>query len=188
MNTDFETVKLTIIVGGVLAVIGVDSILVILIPKQQQEKLFLLGAAAYNLFSGSCLLISLTIILLYDYSPLLNQAFSELRLIFQLLLLSLFFIGWTAVIFGCGYLQSARCKAPVRTFLAYGGAIKFWVFILSATFFFILPDIHLIGLTLPEAVLIIAGLPNLLFAILFSKLLWMSRESGRESGKSRSLG
>ncbi|HPJ30516.1 MAG TPA: hypothetical protein PLZ42_03910 [Methanothrix sp.] len=172
MNTDFENLKFTTVVIGVLAVIAIDAILVILIPKRQQVELFLSCAAAYNLISGSILLISVIIILFGFFNPPLNISFSEVGLTFQLLLLSLLFVGWTAIIFGCGYLQSARGMAPVRTFLAYGGAIKFWVFIISAIFFCILPDIDFFRLALPEALFVIAGLPNLFFAVLFSKLLW----------------
>jgi hypothetical protein len=98
-------------------------------------------------------------------------------LVFQLLLISSLFVGWTAVIFGWGYRQSAMGKAHARTFLLYGGAVKYGVFAIGATFFFLLPDdVHLLGYPLPIVVFVGGGLLNLLFAILFSRLYLMSEE------------
>jgi hypothetical protein len=129
---------------------------------------------------GGGLLLGLISILLGIQTPpsLLSSSVEEPA--FQLLLISCFFVGWTGVIFGCGYLQSARGKAPYRTFLLYGGALKYGAFAIGTTFFPLLPDIDFYihfyiysiksPLPLPYAVLVFGALPNLLCAILFSIL------------------
>jgi hypothetical protein len=175
MNAAWDAVKLATVVGGVLAVIAIDAALVMLIPKQWQRKLFLLGAALYNLAVGGALLLVLIGILLGICRQPFCESDSECELAFQLFLISSFFVGWTAFIFGCGYMQSARGKAPFRTFLLYGGAIKYGVFAIGTTFFFLLPyDVQLIGFPLPVVVFVGGGLLNLLFAVLFSRLYLMS--------------
>jgi hypothetical protein len=177
MNAAWDTVKLAAIVGGVLAVIAIDAALVMLIPKRWQRKLFLLCAWFYNLLGGGALLLMSIGILLGICTPPPSLSSSGHELTFQLLLISSFFVGWTAVIFSCGYLQSARGKAPVRTFLLSGGAMKYGVFAIGATFFFLLPDdVHLFGFPLPDVVFVGGGLINLLFAVLFSRLYWISRD------------
>jgi hypothetical protein len=177
MNAGWDTFKLAVIVGGVLAVIVIDAVLVILIPRRHQLRWFLFLAAAYNLLLGGGLLLLLIGILSGIYMQPFILSISEPQLTFQLFFLSSIFVGMVAFIFGCGYLQSARGKAPVRTFLLYGGAIKYGVFAISAAFFPMLPDDVPISIVpLPYAVFVGGGLLNLLFAILFSYLYRTSME------------
>jgi hypothetical protein len=177
MNAGWDAFKLAVVVGGVLAVIAVDAMLVILTPRRRQLRLFLLPAAAYNLLLGGGLLLLLTGILSGVYMPSFILLISEPKLTFQLFLLSSFFVGLVAFIFGYGYLQSARGKAPVRTFLLYGGAIKYGVFAIGTAFFLLLPDdFYFIMVPLPYALFVGGGLLNLLFAILFSYLYRTSLE------------
>ena len=165
------TSSLAAIIGGVLAVIIVDAALVMLVPRGRQEKLFLLGAAIYNIGGGLASLLLVISILMGFYKPSLSLQNSELELVFQLLLLFSLFFGWVAIIFGIGYLQSARGKAPARTFLLYGGAIKYWVFVIGAVFYCRLPDVEFFGFRLPDVAFVGGGLMNLLFAVMFTILL-----------------
>ena len=163
-----------IAIGGVLAIILIDAALVILVPRQRQEKLFLLGAAAYNIIGGLAALLLVISIIVGIYNPSPDLPSSNIELIFQLQLLSSLFFSWVAIIFGIGYLQSARGKAPSRTFLMYGGAVKYWIFIIGIISFFRLPNLSiewLFGLRWPEFIFVGGGLINLLFAILFTILL-----------------
>jgi len=177
MNAAWDAAKLAAFIGGVLAVIAIDAALVMLIPSLWQRKLFLYLAAAYNILCGGALLLMLIGILLGICTPPPNLSSSGYELTFQLLLISSLFVGWTAVIFGCGYLQSARGKAPVRTFLLYGGALKYGAFAIGATFFFLLPnDVYIYRFPLPVVAFVGGVLLNLLFAVLFSRLYWISKE------------
>jgi hypothetical protein len=176
MNASWDTFKLASIVGGVLMVIAIDAALVMLVPKRRQRRCFLLLAAAYNFLLGGALLLVLISILLGICTPPPSLSSSGHELTFQLLLISSFFVGWTALIFSCGYLQSARGKAPVQTFLRYGGALKYGAFAIGATFFFLLPDdVYFIGFPLPVVAFVGGALPNLLFALLFSRLYRTSK-------------
>jgi hypothetical protein len=175
MNVGWDPVKLATVIGGVLSVIALDAALIMLIPERWQRKWFLLGAAAYNLVGGGALLLVLIGILLGICTPPPSLSSSGHELPFQLLLISSLFVGWTAVIFGWGYRQSARGKVHAQTFLLYGGAMKYGVFAIGATSFFLLPDdVQLIGFPLPVVVFVLGGLINLLFAVLFSRLYLIS--------------
>lgn len=80
-------------IGGVLAVILIDAVLIILVPRHQQEKLFLLGAAIYNIGGGLASLLLVISILMGIYKPNLGSANFKFELIFQLLLSSLLFFS-----------------------------------------------------------------------------------------------
>jgi hypothetical protein len=185
MNAAWDTYKLAAVVGGIIAVIILDVALVMLVPKRRQRVVFLSIASGYNFLLGGGLLVGLIGTLLGIQAPPSFLSSSVEGPAFQLLLITCFFVGWTGVIFGFGYLQSARGKAPYRTFLLYGGALKYGAFAIGTTFIPLLPDINFFinfyiysiksPLPLPYVVLVFGALPNLLCAILFSILYRRSK-------------
>ena len=136
----------------------------------------LYAAAVYNLLSGS--ILSMVILLqgwervgfLIGYSNP-GPAF-----------LSLFACG-TVIVFGIGYLQSARGMADARTFLLYGGILKYLAFFISIYVYFFDPLFRHSALT-TFVLLVLVGSINLVFAIAFTLLLF-SRGSARSEIRCR---
>lgn len=127
----------------------------------------LYAAAAYNILSG---LVLLLIILLQEWESFGSYiGYSHPGPAF----LSLFACG-SIIIFGTGYLQSARGRADARTFLLYGSILKYWVFFISIYVYFFDPLFKHSALT-AFVLLILVGSVNFVFAILFTILLWIYR-------------
>jgi hypothetical protein len=116
-----------------------------------QSKLILNAAALYNLAGG------LSIIFLLEVTgPLVGFA-PDGNMLFRL------FVGGTAITFGLAYGYVARTSAYGSALLAFGTGLKYWAFVASliSHLFF--------GLSL--AMLLLFGVPNLIFAVLFSMVL-----------------
>ena len=137
------------------------------IMLQHHSESVLYAAAAYNILSGLALLIVILLQKWESFGPYIG--YSNPGPAF----LSLFACG-AVIIFGVGYLQSARRRADSRTFLLYGGILKYWVFFASIYVFFFDPLFRHSALT-TFVLLILAGSINLVFAILFTGLLRMYR-------------
>lgn len=127
------------------------------------RKSVLYAAAAYNILSGLVLLLVILLQKWESFGPYIG--YSNPGPAF----LSLFACG-SVIIFGTGYLQSARGRADARTFLLYGGILKYWVFFISIYVYFFDPLFRHSALT-TFVLLILVGSINLVFAILFTILL-----------------
>jgi hypothetical protein len=139
---------------------------------QTPEKLVLACAGIFNVAGGF-----MGIILLGFLGSC--NGFPNSEALFRL------FFGGVAVTLGSGYFLSALGRADARTFLMYGGTIKYWAFLISMYVYLAkwLPsDRQLLWLSYSNWVLYVAGLGNLLFAILFTIVLWRILKRGE--GKS----
>ena len=116
----------------------------------------LLCAGAYNLTGGF-----LIIFLLDAIGPLMDFT-NPGSMLFRL------FVGGTAITFGIGYWNLGREWERGSGFLYYGAGLKYWAFIISTHCFFFS------GLSLQ--MLLAFGLPNLVFAVLFTRILVGARE------------
>ena len=73
------------------------------------------------------------------------------------------FVGGTAITFGIGYLNLGRGREGGTRFLYYGAGLKYWAFMIS-TYGYLSSDLSL-------QMLLAFGLPNLVFAVLFTRIL-----------------
>ena len=125
--------------------------------KRLDPKIVLASAAIYNVSGGVGIIFFLGILApLLGFDPGSNMLF---RL----------FVGGTAITFGLAYaylLRSGTYRAPL---LLFGTGLKYWAFVaaLVAYFFF----------GLPASVLVLFGLLNLLFAVLFTIVLMQAQSS-----------
>ena len=121
-------------------------------------KRILLSASVYNITGG------LLIIFLLDRIGPFVDFTNPGSILFRL------FVGGTAITFGIGYLSLARGREGGTSFLYYGAGLKYWAFIIS-TYCFLFVDLSL-------QMLLAFGLPNLVFAVLFTRIL-ATAEAGR---------
>ncbi len=121
------------------------------------DKLVLVFASLFNVIGG------LIIIILLGISGF-NSGLSDSEVIFRL------FTGGVAVTLGIGYFLSALGRADARTFLLYGGTIKYWAFFISIYAYLTnrLPITPFLGFPFSDWVLYAMGFGNLVFAILFT--------------------
>ena len=111
----------------------------------------LLSAAVYNITGG------LLIIFLLDWIGPFVDFMNPGSMLFRL------FVGGTAITFGIGYLNLGRGREGGNRFLYYGAGLKYWAFIIS-TYGYLSSDLSL-------QMLLAFGLPNLVFAVLFTRIL-----------------
>ena len=111
----------------------------------------LILAAIYNIIGGVTLLFLLRfvapLIHFNDFGPGLFRMF----------------VGGTAVLFGVAYLAVLRDYPRNRPLLAYGTVLKYWAFAISL-FGFLTSSLSL-------QVLLLFGVGNLIFAVLFTHYL-----------------
>jgi len=127
-------------------------------------KRILLSAAVYNITGGF-----LIIFLLDRIGPFVDFT-NPGSTLFRL------FVGGTAITFGIGYLNLGRGREGERGFLYYGAGLKYWAFIIS-TYCFLSSGLSL-------QMLLAFGVPNLVFAVLFTRILATSGAS-RTAGANR---
>lgn len=121
----------------------------------------LLSASLYNITGGILIIFFLDII-----GPFVDFTNSG-SMLFRL------FVGGTAITFGIGYLNLGRGVEQRNTFLYYGAGLKYWAFIIS------MYCVIFSGLSLQ--MLLAFGLPNLVFAVLFTRIL-MTAGAGKSGG------
>lgn len=114
-------------------------------------KGILLSASVYNITGG------LLIIFLLDRIGPFVDFTDPGSMLFRL------FVGGTAITFGIGYLNLGRGREGGSGFLYYGAGLKYWAFIIS-TYCFLSSDLSI-------QMLLAFGLPNLVFAVLFTRIL-----------------
>ena len=117
-------------------------------------KQILFSASVYNITGGF-----LIIFLLDRIGPFVDFA-NPGSMLFRL------FVGGTAITFGIGYLNLGRGQERGGGFLYYGAGLKYWAFIIS-TYCFLFSDLSI-------QMLLAFGLPNLVFAVLFTRILVMA--------------
>ena len=114
-------------------------------------KLILFSASVYNITGGL-----LIIFLLDSIGPFVDFT-NPGSMLFRL------FVGGTAITFGIGYLNLGRAREQGIGFLYYGAGLKYWAFIISTYCF--------LSSGLSFQMLLAFGLPNLVFAVLFTRIL-----------------
>ena len=114
-------------------------------------KQILFSASVYNITGG------LLIIFLLDRIGPFVDFTNPGSMLFRL------FVGGTAITFGIGYLNLGRGREGGNRFLYYGAGLKYWAVIIS-TYCFLSSDLSL-------QMLLAFGLPNLVFAVLFTRIL-----------------
>ena len=120
--------------------------------SDRQRKNVLYAAAAFNISGGLIIIFVLEIIAPFvRFAPLGNMLF---RL----------FVGGTAITFGIAYFFIARRKSFDPSVLYYGTGLKYWAFAASVFAFLIA------GLSVE--MLILFGCANLVFAVLFTSILF----------------
>ena len=118
-------------------------------------KGILLSASVYNITGGILIIFLLDII-----GPFVGFT-NPGSMLFRL------FVGGTAITFGIGYLNLGRGSEQRNTFLYYGAGLKYWAFVIS------MYCVLFSGLSLQ--MLFAFGLPNLVFAVLFTRILMTAR-------------
>jgi hypothetical protein len=121
------------------------------------RKLVVLAAAAYNLSGG------LSILLLFDTVAPLVSLEDRGNMLFRM------FVGGTAITFGLAYLHVARSGRYRDPLLRFGTGLKYWAFAAAVTAYIF----H--GLSL--AMLLVFGIANLCFALLFTWILRSQRHT-----------
>jgi hypothetical protein len=117
----------------------------------KSAKAILLLASAYNLSGG------LSIVFLLDaLAPLVGMAHTG-NMLFRL------FVGGTAITFGLAYLYVARSGKYREPILFFGTGLKYWAFV-AAIVSYAFYDLSL-------AMLLLFGVANLSFALLFTLIL-----------------
>lgn len=121
--------------------------------KQGEKKMnrTLLSAAVYNISGG------ILIIFLLDWIGPFVDFTNPGSMLFRL------FVGGTAITFGIGYLNLGRGRGEGSSFLYYGAGLKYWAFIISS-YCFLFSDLSI-------QMVLAFGVPNLVFAILFTRIL-----------------
>jgi len=114
-------------------------------------KQILFSASVYNITGGL-----LIIFLLDSIGPFVDFT-NRGSMLFRL------FVGGTAITFGIGYLSLGRGREGGTSFLYYGAGLKYWAFIISMYCF--------LSGGLSLRMLLAFGLPNLVFAVLFTRIL-----------------
>jgi hypothetical protein len=122
----------------------------------EQVARILRGAACFNLAGG------ISIIFLSDLvGPWVHFDVGR-NMLFRL------FVGGTAVLFGVAYLHAASAEARRATVLLYGSVLKYWAFAISLLCYFFF------GLS--GTMLLVFGVTNLCFALLFTRVLAVGKE------------
>jgi len=122
------------------------------------KKTILNCAAAYNLSGGFAIVFFLDALAPLVGLPLgMNMLFRH-------------FVGGTAVIFGVAYSQLARSGNHGSPLLMYGTTLKYWAFVAS------LFSYWKFGLSVTMVLLF--GVPYLIFAVLFTRMLLSTSEKG----------
>lgn len=127
-----------------------------------QSKTILTLASAYNVMGGVVIIFFLDVLApLVGFAPLGNMLF---RL----------FVGGTAVALGLAYLhlaQSSTYRAPI---LFVGTAMKYWAFVAA------LVSYLFFGLSV--SMLVLFGVANLCFALLFTFILFAKGHAASRGG------
>lgn len=124
-------------------------------PRQAKTILYL--AAIYNISGGLGIIFFLELL-----APLVGLTPGG-PLLFRL------FVGGTAITFGLAYAYCARSARPQTALLAFGTGLKYWAFT-AALLAYLLHDLSL-------TMLLIFGVANLIFALLFTAILRTSTPS-----------
>ena len=117
----------------------------------RRSKIIFDLAAIYNISGGLGILFCLELL-----APLVGLTTGG-PLLFRL------FVGGTAITFGLAYAYCARSARPQTALLAFGTGLKYWAFT-AALLAYLLHDLSL-------TMLLIFGVANLIFALLFTTIV-----------------